>query len=294
MISKNIKKNIFKKAYSYDHNFNYYSIALGKPFYEEDIITYYHGKILHIPFFPFDQNLHNIKKRVKNIIDNHNAKIIIYWGTKNLSRMKLNGYKLILTEKFDPYNVDTIIDLNNLCLEARKNLMRELRRAKQNNIIINIRNIRMFNKEHIKLIKEFLETHEVDYFNIHLINSLKRALKFKTTKIIEARKNKELVGLSILDTFLPNMPVYLFGFYNKNYYGLSTMMYFKMIEYSQKIGAVVLNLGYTIHKNLYKYKKKWPIITTDAVGSHVWESEQGLYKKLVHKWTSERSNFADH
>lgn len=291
MISENVKKIISKKVYNYDHNFNYYSIALGEPFYEEDIITYYDGKLLCIPFFPLNRNLHDVKNQVKNIINNHNAKIIIYWGTKNLSRMKLNGYKLILTEKFDPYNVDTIIDLNSLYLETRKNLMRELRRAKQNNIVINIRHISMFDREHIKLIKEFLDTHEVDYFNIHLINSLRRILKFKTTKIIEARKDQELIGFSILDTFLSNMPVYLFGFYNKNYYGLSTMIYFKMIEYSQKNGAVVLNLGYTMHKNLYKYKKKWPIITTDAVGSHVWESEQGLYKKLVQKWTSEKLKF---
>lgn len=288
MLDKDETSYVFKNAYSYDHNFNFYGTALGEPFLEDGVIVYFDLKVLCVPFFPFGGNDKHIGTRIKQIVSNHRAEVVMYWGCKNLSAVRLNGFKLVATEDFDnPYNVDAYIDLTTPVVLG-KDVQRELRKAASNKISVVVNHLPTFGKEHKRLIDEFLRTHKVDFFNRHLIASLKALLPRKTTKVIEARTKNRLVGFSVLDTFITPMPVYLFGFYDRRFYGVSSLIYLKMIEHAKELEAIKLNLGYTIHKTLYDYKKRWPIVISRPVGSNIWESKRGCYKKLVKEWKVHR------
>ena len=292
MIDDKTQSLIFERAYGYDHNFNFYQQALGEPFFEEDIIIYYdyNNKTLFIPFFPLNNNFNYIEKRINNIVQNHSPEIIIYWGYINLAHIKILGYNLLVDRYFDEYDVDATIKISDFSLERNKIIKKTIENIEETIIKIEIKGIKKLKKEHLIIIKDFFDNHKsVDSFDTHLINSLRKILHLPTIKIVEARKDSTLVGFAILDMTLPNLPIDLFGFYNKNLKGISSILYLKIIEYCKKSGADYLNLGNTINKGLFDYKKKWGCIFSKPIDSNVWESKKGAYKNLLKIWDGEKT-----
>jgi len=117
-----------------------------------------------------------------------------------------------------------------------------------------------FQKEHKKLIKTFLKTHQLTteqkYIYQHIDSYLRHC---PTARILEARRQKVLVAYTVVDTGSADYAFYLFNFRSQKEKvpGASDLLFKAMVGLAQTEGKKAVNLGLGIHQGIRRFKQKW-------------------------------------
>lgn len=117
-----------------------------------------------------------------------------------------------------------------------------------------------FGRDHRRLIKEFLKDHTLSPAQANLFKRIPNYLKSSSTShLLEARRGKDLVAFTILDTGSADFGFYLFNFRSRKdpVPGASDLLFYEMVGTAQSLGKKALNLGLGINKGIRRFKEKW-------------------------------------
>jgi hypothetical protein len=117
-----------------------------------------------------------------------------------------------------------------------------------------------FGKEHKKVMKGFLATHQLTRKQKHLFKQIPQYLKSSTSAILlEARKSIDLVAYSILDIGSADYAFYLFNLRSRkvNVPGASDLLFSEMLNLAHAEGKKAINLGLGINDGIRRFKEKW-------------------------------------
>ena len=131
-----------------------------------------------------------------------------------------------------------------------------VRRAQRDLIIIRGK----FGREHQRIVKEFLNTHQLTPDQIYLFRHLQHYLKRSpSAMLLEARKGRELVAFTVIDLGSANYSFYLFNFRSIkfNIPGASDLLFREMVNVAESVGKKAINLGLGINCGIRRFKEKW-------------------------------------
>jgi len=117
-----------------------------------------------------------------------------------------------------------------------------------------------FQKEHKKLVKAFIKTHQLTAEQTYLYQHIDRYLKHSSTAcILEARKGDVLAAFTVVDLGSADFAFYLFNFRSQKEKvpGASDLLLKAMLELARSKGKKAVNLGLGIHEGIRRFKEKW-------------------------------------
>ena len=117
-----------------------------------------------------------------------------------------------------------------------------------------------FKKEHKRLIKEFIKTHDLTLAQRQIYKQIHAYLKHSAgCRIIEVRKGSHLAAFTIADVGPQDYAFYLFNFRSKKIMvpGASDLLFKEMLALAQSEGKKAVNLGLGIHSGIRRFKEKW-------------------------------------
>jgi hypothetical protein len=117
-----------------------------------------------------------------------------------------------------------------------------------------------FGKEHKRLVKAFLSSHPVSQEQKEIYKGIPRYLKrSRSTLLLDARKEDDLVAFNIVDMGSADYAFYLFNIRSPkvNVPGASDLLFHEMVRLAQAEEKKALNLGLGIHPGVRRFKEKW-------------------------------------
>lgn len=253
-----------KNAYSMDHNTNINNLIFGEPFLNKGILHYFDGQVLEVDGFIMPKGLseketkNNIVLTVEEFFKNYKVKILDFFGPIKIdfSLILPDNFELMSIEETNQYNRDMQINLEkyqNKLIKYSRDIQRNIKFAKQNNVIVNPINLDKLSSEHKELIKNFLKTHNVNAINRAWVSCIPKLIKIPSIIIFEGRENSMLKGFMIVDN-LYKFPIMMLAFYDNSCRGISSLIYDEVIKFAIRNKSNLVDLGYSIHKNLYDFK----------------------------------------
>jgi hypothetical protein len=113
-------------------------------------------------------------------------------------------------------------------------------------------------KAHRELFDVFLRTHSgIDAEEARYFKRWTEVLQYCDSVILEVSQGERLTGFVILSCFGRRMATYAYGFFDNSVAGTSDLAHGAMIVYCRESGFQELDLGYSIHPSLLRYKMKW-------------------------------------
>jgi len=117
-----------------------------------------------------------------------------------------------------------------------------------------------FGRDHRRLIREFLKDRALSAAQHNLFKRIPNYLKKSSTShLLEARRGKDLVAFTILDTGSADFGFYLFNLRSGRdpVPGASDLLFYEMAGIAQSLGKKALNLGLGINEGIRRFKEKW-------------------------------------
>lgn len=117
-----------------------------------------------------------------------------------------------------------------------------------------------FGKEHKRLVKDFINRHDLTGEQISIFKRVRHYMKLsKTAELLEARRSGRLAAFTIADMGSAEYAFYLFNFRSSKIAvpGASDLLFNAMIQRAQSKGKQAINLGLGINAGIRKFKEKW-------------------------------------
>ena len=117
-----------------------------------------------------------------------------------------------------------------------------------------------FGKEHRKLIKKFINDHDLSDAQVRIFEQVGNYVKrSKTARLLEARRAGRLAAFTIADIGSADHAFYLFNFRSPKISvpGASDLLFNEMVRLAQSERKASINLGLGIHAGIRQFKEKW-------------------------------------
>jgi hypothetical protein len=117
-----------------------------------------------------------------------------------------------------------------------------------------------YGREHRKIVKGFLSTHRLARERRHIFKRIPQYFSSSNSAVLlEARKHRDLVAFSIIDTGSAEYAFYLFNFRSVkiNVPGASDLLFHEMVNLAIGKGKKAINLGLGINAGIRRFKEKW-------------------------------------
>ncbi len=269
-LSTTDKALIEAKAYTYSHNYAYYSLILGEPFIRDNFLFFFDGKMLSINTYFLEPgpalNLAKLKNTIREIAEAFKPEGICIWGPRRDEDLisPPNGWTRFCLADPHEFNRDLALILPTFRPHTVPHLEQALHSARRNGISIVNRAAGPFSVGHISLLEEAVARNNPDLFTRVFYSILPTWLITSESGLVfEAWQGSQLLGYVILDLVLPNLPIYLAGFSSTS--SIMDVLFNAMIGYCTENGHEKLVLGHSHQGETYRYKMKWgQYITQDA------------------------------
>lgn len=232
MISGKEAKYIESRAFSYTHEYLYYSEMFGEPFLVEGFLCYSNGEILFIDGY----NLENKKltiEAIKSIISKNpsfeKADFILCIGPEKIDGEKLPPeFGFTGVSEPDELNVDMIIDLKNFDLEKLEHAKKDLKYALRRGYRVEVNKHGVFSTSHTDLIKQF--KHKISPYSALYILALKSYVKSSHVILYDVYSGNRLVGFTAASYIFKERPIHLLAFFDNSAKGASDITYYGSVE----------------------------------------------------------------
>ena len=117
-----------------------------------------------------------------------------------------------------------------------------------------------FGKEHQKLIKKFINNHDLTDAQVRIFEQVGNYVKrSKTARLLEARRADRLAAFTVADIGSADHVFYLFNFRSPKISvpGASDLLFNEMVRLAQSERKASINLGLGIHAGIRQFKEKW-------------------------------------
>jgi hypothetical protein len=158
----------------------------------------------------------------------------------------------------DHYPSDHYYRLDLSTLSVSQKLRNMLSRAGRE---LSLEKSKNLNREHRKIVENFLKTHPVDEGTQFIFERMGEYLSSSTTAwLFDARNNKgELVAFDVAEFRPKGYAIYMFNFTSEAFYvpGASDLLLSEVIQQAKKERKKYVNLGLGINQGVTFFKKKW-------------------------------------
>ena len=241
-----------------------FSPVYGQAEVMDGLPFYCNGKNLLVVGYSVDNSRSRLQQRVGHVIEyahqrwRESLQTIQFWGPECPTDHNIPS-DFIRTDERRPNhsNRDVVLLLDNVA-RRRVSSGRDIRRAKRNGLSVTINASKAPTLEHSRIFDGFLLTHDnIEDEDMAYFRSWTKVLQDKDSLLFEVRRNNALTGFSVLSCFGSRTATYAYGFFNNSITGTSDLAHGAMIEYCLSAGFDELDLGYSIHASLLRYKRKW-------------------------------------
>lgn len=255
---------ISKHIYCMDHDFYFWSMFMGEPSLTNGFLHYFDGLKVFICGYNLIPNLSNKKYNINilNLVryylkNYREIDFIEIWAIRDQLDDVLLDFLPWNYIKPNQHNVNMLFNFDEYNPKISK-LYKYARNAKINYSKIKITKRKYLTQQHIKLIKSFLDDHQLNCFDYAYYGSLQGLMRSPYILIFEAWNEANVLdGFSVINTYFEKHPIFLMGFYDLNKKHVCDMLYLLILEYFKFSKADFLDIGYSINKTLYNYKMKW-------------------------------------
>lgn len=246
------------------HNVALYTPVYGTVDSLDGLPFYCDGSHLLVIGYSFDRSLTGLGSRVARVIAEvierfaERIHSIEFWGPDAPTITDVpSRFTRTTCREPDQANCDVFLPLAGLSCERLRN-RRDVRRALRNGLSARINISKELSSAHTSVVDGFLRRHpnfgsdELRYFA-----SWQEVLGDSGSEIFEVFQEDQLTGFAVLNCFGESTATYAYGFFDNSFAGTSDLAHCAMIEYCLEAGLKELDLGYSIHAPLLRYKKKW-------------------------------------
>jgi hypothetical protein len=120
-----------------------------------------------------------------------------------------------------------------------------------------------FGREHAALIEDFIAERDMNAAHLEIFRSIARYLDCShTARLLEARREDDLVAFTIFDLGSADYAFYLFNFRSRSIHvpGASDLLLCEMARLAVEEGKRYLNLGLGVNSGIRSFKEKWGAI----------------------------------
>ena len=117
-----------------------------------------------------------------------------------------------------------------------------------------------FRKEHLKLIKSFMRSHDLDKQQQHIFKRIPDYFKRSpSARLLEVRKGNTLVAFTVVDIGSADYAFYVFNFRSSRFSvpGASDLLFHEMVKLAIREHKKTINLGLGVHPGIRRFKEKW-------------------------------------
>ncbi len=275
-ISQTDRVFIEAHAYTYDHNFSFYSLILGEPFFRNGLIHYFDGRLLSICTYLVEENSNKVNEEslrmtILDIISFFEPEAIDIWGPYS------DVYILPVPEGWlhhplanpEEFHRDIVILLPSFNPSKVPHLHKSISYAEKNGVRIVAQRLGQLSARHITLLEGLAVRPDVHLFDRIFYSTIAYWSIISRPLAFEAWRDNELLGYLILDESLPNLPICLAVFAVRKPAVVSDILYNAMFHYCIRVGYQRISLGHSYNEGLYTYKEKWG---QSLVQAGFWES----------------------
>ena len=118
----------------------------------------------------------------------------------------------------------------------------------------------LFGKEHKKIIKTFVASHDFNRQQKYLYKHIPHYLKASDSAVLlEARQGNDLAAFNIVDLGAADYAFYMFSFRSaqKKVPGASDLLFHELVKLAQAEGKKTVNLGLGVNAGIRRFKEKW-------------------------------------
>ena len=256
----NIYKYIQQHGYLMDHDICYWSDFMGEPIiFFDEWIGYFDGERLLL----YTISIHQYKcipneycEKIWNIYSAKGVKYFEFWGDY-IPKMNFKENWTIKEYDLGDEYVGMQINLKDYNILDSKKRRKRIKEYKRNKVECNIVKYDYFPNEYIKLIDSFLENHSIDSFDVSYTQYISNFIHNDEIILLEATYENKIIGFATINTYLNKTNILLHNFINKNYTAVSDALYHKAIEITKEQKKDSLDLGYSMHESLKKFKLNW-------------------------------------
>lgn len=261
MLRKRDRTVIRKGGISTTHDYWFNSLIAGEPHYENDLITYYDGRIVTICGFPLNNASDLDSKACRILADEwvreRGAEGVVFVGPRPVSFNVLTkvGYRLIAEETPYERSAEMLIDCTN---GASSIFSRRLyRRSRSLDFALTVRSGGLVSAEHFKLIEMFYRERHLTAYLAEVAFAIPAVLRSSKVRLIEARKGNRLCGFVVFHKPFDDVAIGLFMMTDSQVSGVCDFLYSVMLEEAHRGGAKRLNVGPSPTVGHFNFKLKW-------------------------------------
>lgn len=265
MLSSTQENYIYRSAYLYDHDWQFWSEFLGEPFLIDDCFAFFDGEILSICTFSlsdpsYEAHLQDIERILKSAPQFAAATGLRLWGRLRFGRDTKIAQHYRCIEWFDYYesDCDLAIPLGEFSYATNRGARLARNAAQNKRMDARISKLQYLTTEHIAIIKEWIESNRVSRPAASIALSTQGLVKLPHVYVAESHCGDSLLGFSLISLPGQQLAVLLQSFMRVipgSRIGDSLMV--QAIEFSRKQNIARLHLGYSATESVRRFKEKW-------------------------------------
>lgn len=249
----------------YEHEWEYYSRSLGEPFLIEDLLVYFDGEIIFVACFPLSGTQSVVQRDVlERVIHGREefatAKAVNAWGLlaapAELARGASRLARIGPEPKAEPGELS--VDLREFSYETHPKAREARNSAANKGLSWALRERVEFGHKHLRLVENWVADHDVH--PAHASIAL-RSLDYVSRPhvfVVEAMRDGELMGFSILSNPAPRKGVVLQSFAKRQPGGrVGDALSAGLVEAGRQLGMDILHRGYSASPSIDSFKRKW-------------------------------------
>jgi len=279
MLKNKEKDHILKNAYIPEHILNLMiPLSKAKAFLINDYLGFVRGDVLIFIGYPLNKNFseQNFINSLQSSIRKFNPCYVWFITPQIPSELE----KLCMERETDDYY---ILDLEKL--NIKKELIRQIKKA---SMYLTVRRNSEISKEHLRLIKEFIEIKKPSKRVADLFLNINDFVTYsKTAVVLDCMDKKDnLIAFYVLDVGGPDFITYVIGTYDRNNYipHASDLAFHEMINIARQENKKYIHLGLGVNEGLRRFKEKWdgvPFLKYELCGYRITKTESTLIDSFL-------------
>lgn len=262
MLDQLSKEYVERNFKLYDQNWLFYKNFLGEPFLIDDILVYFDGDILYVCAFSLIDlsrkiNLDNLMPKIEQIIPIEKIKVIDIWGNIDSNSVFFKDEKIIDYTPVSDGMYDCIINVNDFLIEKNRKARLALNAARNKGLTCKIIKRDVLLHTHLKLMKKFLEEHDIGGAGKQIFLSMGEAIKLENAYLVESYNVENMIiGFALLIIPTKSDAIYTLACFDNSTRAADMVMH-ECISFCKKNNIQRLHLGYSATKGLLDFKIKW-------------------------------------
>jgi len=245
------------------HNVSLFAPIYGSVDIFQGLPFYCNGQQLLIIGYSIDDSRASVEKRTSDLIakmwreSECTLQLIEFWGPTLVDISVHHDLTRILEQPASRSNCDVVLSLREFTRAGLRE-RRDVKRAIRNGLRVEICERKEITYNHINIFDKFLAQHgSIDLEDRKYVEFWQTSIQASDSILFNIYSGDRLTGFAVLSLFGLRVATYAYGFFDNGFAGTSDLAHAAMLNFCIDHSFEQLDLGYSIHDQLLRYKLKW-------------------------------------